>query len=303
MSETRTGRLWPKRRHDRVLLVAAVLALLVLVVLLLMYRAGQAGPIPPASVDFAALSNDDRARLVERGRYVAQAADCVACHQSEDGHPLAGGTSMTTPMGTLYGTNITASREHGIGDWTPDDLYSSLVWGVGRGGRYLYPAMPYVSYHRITRADSDALWLFLQSVPPNDRPNRPQDLAFPFNIRAALPFWNALFRPDDPADPPTGTAPQQHAAEAPAHPGGLSRGQYLVDVLGHCGECHTPRRIPSRRGDRTFAGARSHARRTGPARLDRPGPGAFLQDGPGATGRHGVPDVPGAAPFDPAPVR
>lgn len=234
-------------RQVKAILVAALLLVLVLFAAFRMFEAGGARPIAPAAVDFAALTPQDRAKWIERGRQVAQAGDCAACHQSDDGHPLAGGTAIELPVGTLFGTNITSSRQHGIGDWSADDLYRSLVWGIARDGSPLYPAMPYVSYHRIAREDSDALWLFLQSTQAIERPNRPPSLAFPFNVRPAIRLWNALFRPGDVPDGGSGHAAGETPGAAPAGgpsgvpAGGFDRGRYLVDVLGHCGECHTPR--------------------------------------------------------------
>jgi mono/diheme cytochrome c family protein len=191
-----------------------------------------AGPIPPATVDFAALGDEERAELVVRGRYVARAADCEACHKSPDGLSYAGGLAMETPFGTIYGTNITPSKEHGIGGWSADDLYRSMVYGIMPDGTRLYPAMPYTSYHFTTRADVDALWAYLMSRPPVAKPDRPAEMMFPFNIRPAIAVWNLVFRPAE-----TELAPVDGRTED------WHRGRYLVDVLGHCGECHTPRNL------------------------------------------------------------
>ena len=218
----------------RLLRYLAIAVLLALIVTGLLYWKGtRLAPLPPATVDFAALAAPDRAALVARGAEVARDADCVACHlDPEGGSELGGGYPMHLPMGTLYGTNISPSREHGIGEWSADDLYRAVVWGVAPGGRNLYPAMPYVSYHAITRADSDALYAWLMAQRPVEKPSRRPDLMFPFNVRPALSLWNALFRPDaQPFAPAEGEAPDR------------ARGRYLVDVLGHCGECHTPRNL------------------------------------------------------------
>lgn len=203
-----------------------------------------AGRIPPATVAFDKLTPEEHRALVDRGRYVARAADCAACHVSEDGLAYAGGFVMTTPFGTIYGTNITPSREHGIGGWTADDLYRAVVWGILPDGGHLYPAMPYTSYHAMSRANVDALWAYLMTRPPIDKPDRPHDLRFPFNIRPAVAYWNMLFRPG--------------ATELPAVEGKSEqwhRGRYLVDVLGHCGDCHTPRNFAFAKTDRHLKGA------------------------------------------------
>lgn len=216
-------------------MIAALRLLGILVLLglvaagVLFWSANRNLQIPPASVDFASLSPDEHDALVRRGEWVAQAADCAACHSDPDGgSDLAGGLPMETPMGSIYGSNISPSQEYGIGGWDADDLYLAVAAGVAPGGRNLYPAMPYTSYHRITREDSDALWLWLMQQQPVEKPNRRNDLAFPFNLRFGVSFWNALFRPE----------PAPYSEDDAAHPQG---GEYLVDVLGHCGECHTPR--------------------------------------------------------------
>lgn len=202
-----------------------------------------AGTIPPATVDVASLEGDARAELVEKGRYVARAADCSACHMSQDGVALSGGLPMETPFGTLYGTNITPSDTHGIGGWSADDLYRAMVYGINPDGSHLYPAMPYTSYHHMTRGDVDALYAYLMAQRAVDKPDRKPDLAFPFNIRPAIAFWNLLYRPGD------RDLPQVAEKSETWH-----RGRYLVDVTGHCGECHTPRNIAFVRTDEHLKG-------------------------------------------------
>jgi mono/diheme cytochrome c family protein len=118
-----------------------------------------------------------------------------------------------------------------------------MVWGIGRGGKHLYPAMPYASYHAVDRADVDALWVWLMARRPVDLPNRPSELPFPFNIRPAIAFWNFLFLPEATSLP-----------AAPAESDEWRRGRYLVDVLGHCGECHTPRNLAYAKTDEHLQG-------------------------------------------------
>ncbi|MFD1796336.1 c-type cytochrome [Paracoccus aurantiacus] len=211
---------------------------------LLMWKGWGAGDIPAATVDLASLDDSQRADLVTRGEAVARAGDCAACHADPGGgSDLAGGLPMVTPMGTIYGTNISPSADHGIGGWSADDLYRAVAWGVAPGGRNLYPAMPYVSYHAITREDSDALYAWLMAQPPVEKPNRANSMIPPFNFRFGISMWNALFRPDaEPFQPAAEEAPQD------------ARGRYLVDVLGHCGECHTPRNAAYAMTDDHLAG-------------------------------------------------
>jgi mono/diheme cytochrome c family protein len=201
------------------------------------------GPTPPATVDFAALDDAGREALMARGEAVARAADCAACHTADGGPALAGGLPLESPLGRIYSTNITPSVDHGIANWTADDLYSAMVWGIARGGRHLYPAMPYPSYHAVDRADVDALWAWLIAQRPVDLPNRTSELPFPFNVRPAIAFWNFLFLPDATTLP-----------DAPAESDEWRRGRYLVDVLGHCGECHTPRNLAYAKTDEHLQG-------------------------------------------------
>ncbi|MFZ1873641.1 MAG: cytochrome c [Chania sp.] len=169
---------------------------------------------------------------IARGRYLTQAADCAACHTASGGAPLAGGYPMDTPFGTIYGSNLTPSADHGIGRWTKDDFFLALTQGVAPGGRHLYPAMPYTSYKGMSREDADAIYAYLMSRPAVDVATPKNDMPFPFNQRMAMIGWNLLFRNSDPL---------------PASSRGSSaewlRGRYLADVLGHCGECHTPRGV------------------------------------------------------------
>ncbi|MFT2790066.1 c-type cytochrome [Serratia sp. T13T92] len=167
---------------------------------------------------------------IARGRYLTQAADCAACHTAAGGAPLAGGYPLDTPFGTIYGSNLTPSADQGIGRWTKDDFFQALTQGVAPGGRHLYPAMPYTSYKGISREDADAIYAYLMSRPAVDVAIPANDMPFPFNQRMALIGWNLLFRNSDPLP----ASSQGSSAE-------WQRGRYLSDVLGHCGECHTPR--------------------------------------------------------------
>ena len=164
-----------------------------------------------------------------RGRYLADAADCAACHTADGGAPFAGGVPLATPFGTIHGTNITPHPDHGIGRYTANDFHRALTRGEARGGRQLYPAMPYPSYRQMSREDSDAIYAWLMSRPAVAVPNPPNGIGFPFNIRTLVNFWNFLYRDAD--------APPTSQGSSPA----WQRGRYLVDVLGHCGDCHSPR--------------------------------------------------------------
>ncbi|TFW14859.1 c-type cytochrome [Massilia arenosa] len=166
--------------------------------------------------------------IVDRGRYLAQAGDCIACHTIPGARIFSGNRPMPTPFGTLYSPNITPDPETGIGRWTADEFYRMMHTGRGRDGKLLYPAMPFASYTRVTRADSDAIFAYLRSVPPVRLPSRDHDLRFPYNNRALLIGWRTLYfdegeyRPD------------------PSKSAEWNRGAYLVQGLGHCAMCHTP---------------------------------------------------------------
>ena len=169
--------------------------------------------------------------MVTRGRYLAEAADCAACHSAPGRAPFAGGLPMQSGFGTIYATNITPDPDDGIGRWSAEDFWRALHDGVRRDGRQLYPAMPYTSYRGMTRADADAIYAYVMQMRPMKVPNRRTELNFPFDIRLGMLGWNLLFLHD--------RLPAVSAGSSPA----WQRGRYLVNALGHCGECHTPRGI------------------------------------------------------------
>jgi mono/diheme cytochrome c family protein len=171
------------------------------------------------------------AEVVARGKYLAEAADCAACHSAPDGAPFAGGLPMQTGFGTIYATNVTPDPDHGLGRWSADDFWRALHDGIRRDGQQLYPAMPYTSYRGITRADADAIYAYIMQLRPMKVANRSTELNFPFNIRLGMLGWNLLFLHN--------SLPAVSAGSSPA----WQRGRYLVNVLGHCGECHTPRGV------------------------------------------------------------
>jgi mono/diheme cytochrome c family protein len=175
-------------------------------------------------------THDSAAEQIARGRYLAKAADCAACHTIAGGAPFAGGVKLASPFGTFYGTNITPDPVHGIGKWSAAQFYKALHDGVAPD-KQLYPAMPYTSYRTMSRADSDAIHAYLMAQKPAAVPNREPDLKFPFNMRFAVMFWNMLFLKDTLPDASTGSSAD------------WTRGRYLANALGHCAECHTPRGV------------------------------------------------------------
>jgi mono/diheme cytochrome c family protein len=169
----------------------------------------------------------DQAELIKRGEYLARAGDCIACHTVRGGKTFAGGLPMLTPFGTLYTPNVTPDDQYGIGKWTSDDFYRSIHVGRSKDGSLLYPAMPFTSYTKVTRADSDAMFAYMRSVPPVNVPSRPHELRFPFNQRNMLIGWRVLFFSEGEFKPdPTKSVE-------------WNRGAYLIEGLGHCSMCHT----------------------------------------------------------------
>jgi mono/diheme cytochrome c family protein len=181
-------------------------------------------------ISHAADSPDLTAAVIARGEYLATAADCGACHTAPGDKPFAGGLPISTPLGTIYSTNITPSANFGIGRYTEEEFSRALRRGIRSDGANLYPAMPYTSYAKFSKEDAHALYVyFRQAVKPVDQRAPQTELPFPMNIRASMMAWNLLFR-DTAAFVPD---PHQQAE--------WNRGAYLVQGAAHCSTCHTPR--------------------------------------------------------------
>jgi len=166
---------------------------------------------------------------IERGRQLAALGDCAVCHTNINGILNAGGRAIETPFGTIYSTNITPDVETGIGSWSYPAFERAMREGVHRDGRQLYPAFPYTHFAVTTDADLQALYAYLMAQAPVRADNRAPALAFPFNWRPLMAGWNALFHGGDVFAPDA----TQSAL--------WNRGAYLVEGLGHCGACHSPR--------------------------------------------------------------
>ncbi|MGB3124203.1 MAG: cytochrome c [Pseudomonas sp.] len=170
--------------------------------------------------------------LIKQGEYLARAGDCVACHTAKGGKPFAGGLPMETPIGVIYSTNITPDKT-GLGDYSFEDFDKAVRHGVAKNGSTLYPAMPYPSYARVSDSDMQALYAyFMKGVEPVAQENKDSDIPWPLSMRWPLAAWRWMFAP----------AVEEHPAQAAADPV-ISRGAYLVEGLGHCGACHTPRAL------------------------------------------------------------
>lgn len=177
--------------------------------------------------DHATTSQDS---LVKRGAYVSRLGDCAACHTAPQGKPFAGGLPIDSNLGTIYSTNITPDKENGIGGYSEQEFADAVRNGVRKDGAHLYPAMPYPSYKKISDRDMQALYAYFQhGVAPVHEKGPVTDLSFPFSQRWGMMFWNWLF------DSSANTVSPSEANDA------VRRGAYLVEGLGHCGSCHTPR--------------------------------------------------------------
>lgn len=168
--------------------------------------------------------------LVEKGRYLAAAADCIACHTAKGAKPFAGGLGIDSPIGRIYSTNITPDKATGIGDYTFEEFDNAVRRGIAKDGSTLYPAMPYVSYAKVKQSDVKALYAyFMHGVQPVERQNRSTDIVWPLSMRWPLRFWRMAFAPDAVSD------------DSPLPNDPVARGRYLVEGLAHCSACHTPR--------------------------------------------------------------
>ncbi|MDO9315365.1 MAG: cytochrome c [Burkholderiaceae bacterium] len=169
------------------------------------------------------------AEQIAQGAYLARAGNCMACHTARGGEPYAGGRGIDTPFGTVFSSNLTPDAETGLGRWSAPQFWRALHHGRSADGRLLVPAFPYTSTTQVSRADSDALYAYLRSLPAVVSPAQPHDLRFPFNTQAALAVWRALYFKPGVFEPDA-----TRSAE-------WNRGAYLVQGLGHCNACHAKR--------------------------------------------------------------
>lgn len=183
---------------------------------------------PPALPDASIAEGGD----VKAGQLVFAAAGCASCHiapgaEKTDAPVLAGGKAFPSDFGTFYAPNISSDEETGIGAWSDAALYRAVTAGISPDGRYYYPAFPTHSYALASQEDIRNLVAFLRTLPADATPSKAHGVGFPFNIRRGLWLWRVAFAPKD--------------WVRPAETSELERGRYLVETLGHCAECHTPR--------------------------------------------------------------
>ncbi|HEX6841861.1 MAG TPA: cytochrome c [Stellaceae bacterium] len=182
-----------------------------------------------------------------RGKYLVDAANCAGCHTDtkHGGARLAGGKAIDTPFGAYLSRNITPDPTYGIGAWSDADFLHALRQGLSPSGAHYFPAFPFPSFTNMTDRDILDIKAYLMTQAPVAQPDKPHDVPFPFDVRAIMVLWRALyFTPGPLAPDPTESAE-------------WNRGAYLVTAVSHCGECHTPRNfLGALESDRRFAGAR-----------------------------------------------
>jgi mono/diheme cytochrome c family protein len=209
-----------RKRRRRLVIVAAVLLALAIAAFALMWQPAIA-PQPAAPAFDAA--------TIAQGARLATLGNCAACHTVDPARPYAGGLAMTTPFGTVYSTNITPDSATGIGHWTQEAFARAMTKGIARDGHHLYPAFPYDHYSRLDPRDIEAIYAFFMTRDPVHAPARPNELAFPFGFRPLLAGWKMLFLNGAPV------------RSDPARSAAWNRGAYIVEALGHCSACHSPR--------------------------------------------------------------
>ena len=171
----------------------------------------------------------DSYNLVEKGRYLSTLGDCTACHTLPGKPAFSGGVVLDTPFGKLLGANITPDPVTGIGRWSFEDFQNAMSKGHGLDGKRLYGAMPYTAYTKVTREDNQAIWAYLQTIDAVDNKVETNQLPFPFNVRTSLLAWNLM------------NFKEGEFKANPKKSEQWNRGAYLVEGLGHCGTCHTPK--------------------------------------------------------------
>jgi mono/diheme cytochrome c family protein len=234
--------------------VGIVLGILVVIGLVVAWFLRQPGPMAFADGQRVALADYNgmptgvpadfqESDALARGRYLAVAADCEACHTKEGGPAFAGGRPFETDFGTIYSPNITPDAETGIGSWSDADFLRAVHEGIAKDGTRLYPAFPYASYTYLTDADVLAMKAYLFSLPAVKNTAPENTLRWPYNQRGLMAIWSKYYNPNKRFEP---------VAEQSAE---WNRGAYLAEALGHCGECHTPRTaLQALNNKRKFAG-------------------------------------------------
>jgi mono/diheme cytochrome c family protein len=231
------------------------------------------------------------AQAIARGAQLAAIGNCNVCHTAPEGKPYAGGLGLRSHFGTVYSTNITPDAGTGIGRWTQQDFNRAMREGVDPRGRHLYPAFPYDHFTLVTDEDLAAIYAYVMTREPVRAQAPKNELLFPLNLRLSVAAWKAMFfrpaafRPD------------------PAQSAEWNRGAYLVEGLGHCGACHTPRNMlgAEKRAER-HAGGEVEGWHAPALNASSPAPLPWTPERLVAYLRTGVDDVHGAAAGPMVPV-
>src|SRR5690606_32699911 len=201
-----------------------------------------AAPAPSPAAGAPATTEDP---LVGQGRYLARLGNCQSCHTRAGGAPWAGGRAIPTPFGDVFSSNLTGSREHGLGQWSFEDFRRAMREGVAPDGRVLSPAFPYTSFTRMREDDLEALFAYLKTIAPVEQANRPAQMRAPFGSPLALRAWRAVY-----FDPGELREDSSRSAQ-------WNRGAYLVRAVAHCDQCHSPRnRLGGQADPESLVGAR-----------------------------------------------
>lgn len=215
-----------KRTHRHLATAAVLLALLVLSAAAALWHINFNDGV---DIDAAAPATPADPAQVERGAYLARVGNCLACHTAPGGAPGAGGRAVPTEFGTVFAGNLTPDAETGIGRWSAAAFWRALHHGRSADGRLLVPVFPYTHTTLLARADVDALYAYLRSLPPTHAATPAHELRWPFGTQAALAVWRALyFRPGE-------------LAPEPARDAAWNQGRYLVQAVAHCSACHARR--------------------------------------------------------------
>jgi mono/diheme cytochrome c family protein len=184
-----------------------------------------------SAIASAQAGSEPSSEMIAHGKALVEAGDCASCHTADPAKPFAGGKRIQTPFGAIYSPNLTPDRDTGIGAWSDADFTRAMRYGVAPDGSYYYPAFPYTYFTRMTKDDTQAIRAYLATLAPERNEAKPPELRWPLNYRPLMGLWNYLFFQ------PGLFEPDQHKSTA------WNRGGYLVNGLGHCGACHTPKNL------------------------------------------------------------
>lgn len=185
----------------------------------------------PLSFVATAQSVSSNLKQIQQGEYLARAGNCMGCHTTRGGKPYAGGRELATPFGKFVTPNITPDNETGIGYWSEEDFWQALHYGKSKNGSYLYPVFPYTEYTKVTRQDADAIFAYLRSLSPVAQTNPPHKITSPYDNQFLLFLWRTWYFKEGVYEPDDSKSEE------------WNRGNYLVQGLGHCNACHTPRNV------------------------------------------------------------